>query len=303
MKYVIFLLPFIILSSLKTNSNIIRKQNKTDNLNFIIKQLKRNSTSYDKEYKKKETYRNLKNFNETPYRNYNDYFSTKNKSIKLVKIKPVKSIKTKESRIYYMSLLNNPNLIYLDNQIIHNKNNSTNNDDNNNLSDSDQNQKISYEHMNFTLCGSAICNDAGGVCMGIDKCECLTGYLDQKDNSIFKCSYKQYDAKIAFFLEFFVGFGSGHFYVKRYFNGMLKFCIYLFLYLFAVVINLFFHYKRNENKEEIMIASENPYCRFARIMFMCSCFFTCIIWQISDSILFYSKFYNDGNDFPLYLYE
>lgn len=164
-------------------------------------------------------------------------------------------------------------------------------------------RNITYDHMNFTICGSSICNNAGGVCIGIDDCKCLEGYLDPKDNSIFKCTYKQYDAKIAFFFEFFIGFGSGHFYVKRYYNGMIKFCVYLFLYLSTVFVNVFSHFKKDESQQEVMIVSENPFFRFARILFMCTCFFTCILWQISDSILFYSLFYNDGNDFPLYLYD
>jgi hypothetical protein len=222
----------------------------------------------------------------------------KNKSIPSLLTREMKFLNSRFQETSSIRILQNPN-----NKINSTTDNNRVKSNNSSSADVSEMKKISYEHMNFTICGSAICYDAGGTCLGIDKCECEPGYHDPKDNSIFKCTYKQLDARIAFLLEFFIGFGSGHFYAKRYFNGFLKFCVYLFLYLFAVVINLFFHYKRNRNEQEIMISSENPYCRFVRIVFMCSCFFTCIIWQISDSILFYSKFYNDGEDFPLYLNE
>lgn len=310
MKSLFFLLSFIILTRANTKSNIFKILNnnndrlsinginnipnltneskintttKTIIMHSTINMINNNNVKYNNNlYTEKKTHQANKT-------NLANYSSDSNELLT-----GITNIKFLKNENHYKRFLQNSN----------NNNNSTKNNNNNSNSDiNNQIQKIFYEEMNFTLCGSSICNDAGGLCLGIDKCECAEGYLNPKDNSIFKCTYKQYDAKIAFFLEFFLGFGSGHFYVKRYFNGMLKFCVYSFLYLFTVVINLYMHYKRNENDLEDMISAESPYCRFARIMFMCSCFFTCIIWQISDSILFYSKFYNDGNDFPLHLYQ
>lgn len=159
-----------------------------------------------------------------------------------------------------------------------------------------QGKKIVFENLNFTECGSIICFDIGGSCDIVEKCNCNPGFIDQKDNPILRCTYKQYDAKIAFFLEFFLGFGAGHFYVKRYINAIIKCSIYLFLYLIVGMVNFIYSNKKNYQINYV-------FARFGNIISFCICSFTCIIWQIADSILLYSLFYNDGNDFPLYLYE
>jgi hypothetical protein len=289
MKFMFLLLSFIILSKVHSLKEVPKTADNKTNISITKKQY--NSQTTKKQKRTFYTEDNNSNQSITTESNYTLYDYPKPKDFQVSN-----SRIADYSFIRFLQNTNNNN----------NNNNNKNTTSNNNSSSSNQNQKIFYEEMNFTLCGSSICNDAGGLCLGTDNCKCFSGYLDPKDNSIFKCTYLQYDAKIAFFLEFFVGFGCGHLYLKRYFNGMLKLCVYLFLYLFAVVIYIYYlHYKKTENdqEDEVMIASENPYFRFARIMFMCSCFFTCIIWQITDSILFYSKFYNDGNDFPLYLYE
>jgi len=134
--------------------------------------------------------------------------------------------------------------------------------------------KINHQNMIYTICGSFLCLDLGGNCIEIDKCNCIPGFINNDDNSIFKCSYPQYDAKIAFFFEFFIGFGSGHFYVKRYFFGILKFGVYFFLYLFAIILHfLLQNKKQEEDHDEYIPTIGNPYYRFARIVFMCSCFY------------------------------
>lgn len=302
MKFLSLLLSIVLISSVKTDKIILENESKIRDKTIINpSNSNQNSTFNDKESQTTKLIenQNFQNMNRNNTKVIFDHLKAINILKKSTINKAAFQLLSKQTK----SSIAIKNKRFLQDQ--NDQNNLTNNNHNHSSNTDIDNQmdKIFYEEMNFTLCGSAICYDAGGICHGIDNCECAPGYLNPKDNSIFKCTYKQYDAKIAFFLEFFVGFGTGHFYVKRYFNGMLKFCVYLFLYLFSVVIYLFFNNKRNENDQEVMVATENPYFRFARIMFMCSCFFTCIIWQISDSILFYSNFYNDGNDYPLYLYE
>ena len=70
------------------------------------------------------------------------------------------------------------------------------------------------------------------------KCVCNTGFssydidvLESEDNDIY-CCYEQKSQFIAFFLEFFLGFGIGHFYINDIKCGLIKFFLQLFLCIF-----------------------------------------------------------------------
>lgn len=71
------------------------------------------------------------------------------------------------------------------------------------------------------------------------KCKCNIGYSSfdidvlHKNESIIHCCYKQKSHLTAFYLELFLGFGIGHFYIGDIPFGLFKFFVQLFLFLFC----------------------------------------------------------------------
>ena len=75
-------------------------------------------------------------------------------------------------------------------------------------------------------------------------CECKIGYTSYdiehlNTDSTVHCCYEQKRHIPAFFLELFIGFGSGHFYLRNIKIGLIKFCLQIFFcFLFwCMVIN------------------------------------------------------------------
>ena len=71
------------------------------------------------------------------------------------------------------------------------------------------------------------------------KCKCNLGYSSydidvlNKSDSTIHCCYKQKSHLTAFYLELFLGFGSGHFYIGNINFGLFKFFVQLFLCFFC----------------------------------------------------------------------
>ena len=102
-------------------------------------------------------------------------------------------------------------------------------------------------------------------------CECFHGYssydidVQHMENNV-KCCYKKKGALKAFFLELFLGFGLGHFYLGNYIFACVKLCIEIF---FCVTVGcvLYFACSRehsfetsnndNNNNENIKNLNEN----------------------------------------------
>ena len=65
-------------------------------------------------------------------------------------------------------------------------------------------------------------------------CDCYKGYssydilVQKKDNNVL-CCYQKKGMLTAFFLELFIGFGAGHFYLGNYIFACVKLCVELFL--------------------------------------------------------------------------
>ena len=65
-------------------------------------------------------------------------------------------------------------------------------------------------------------------------CDCYKGYssydilVQKKDNNVL-CCYKKKGMLTAFFLELFISFGVGHFYLGNYIFACVKLCVELFL--------------------------------------------------------------------------
>ena len=154
-----------------------------------------------------------------------------------------------------------------------------------------------------------------GICVG-GACQCLDGFKTFYDKSLTQeqqifCNYKQINHFIPLVLEFIPGIGLGHFYIGRYWLGIIKLClaitfvscsVYLYKeckipsYFEAFIITLF-------NKiipEEIhspridIITPEN----IAQFLFNISFHPFWIFW-LFDIYMFFTKSYNDGNGIPL----
>ena len=76
-------------------------------------------------------------------------------------------------------------------------------------------------------------------------CKCYPGYssydienLHLKDRTVY-CCYEQKSHLTAFYLEFFLGFGIGHFYISNIKSGLIKFFLEFFLYTFLIFMSYF----------------------------------------------------------------
>ena len=86
-------------------------------------------------------------------------------------------------------------------------------------------------------------------------CECFQDYSSYdievlKSDSKVLCCYKKKGMLTAFFLELFIGFGAGHFYLGNYIFACVKLGIQLFLY-FTVGCVLYFACTREHSFESI----------------------------------------------------
>jgi hypothetical protein len=162
-----------------------------------------------------------------------------------------------------------------------------------------------YGECKIQQCGKGICAmEPNAICITeVNKnisqsenkvCECSPGYLTFKEDEIFACCYKQYNAMTALLLEFFLGFGIGHFYAGKYFLGGIKFGIY-FILGFSNLLILIRMFKKDENRQKtLMFKVGSTMC-----LLLCTCIY--IGWQIVDAILFSIGAYTDGNGAPLFI--
>jgi hypothetical protein len=126
------------------------------------------------------------------------------------------------------------------------------------------------------------------------KCFCNEGFTTYKDDEIFLCCYEQKNGMTALLLEFFLGFGTGHFYLGNNFLGMLKALIYgVFCCSSCLILIKLFKSTENDGRSFIFKVT----CTVC--LLLCSC--TYIGWQIVDSILFTIGGYSDSNGAPLYV--
>ena len=107
-------------------------------------------------------------------------------------------------------------------------------------------------------------------------CKCYSGYssydieyLDLRERTVY-CCYEKKSHLTAFYLEFFLGLGIGHFYVGNMRIGLIKFFYEIALYIFCIlmsyftckkertiVIDLNDVNKKEENGEQNKIGDEN----------------------------------------------
>ena len=148
-----------------------------------------------------------------------------------------------------------------------------------------------------SVCGNVFCaTSPNGKCIE-SSCVCENGYISTlNETKAVRCCYKQKNALTAFFLEFFVSFGAGHFYYGGTTYGVVKCTIYvIFLGIILFVVLKTFIDKRKKEREE----TSNLF-RIFRIISLILISFTYICWQMIDSILILLGGYTDKNGKPLY---
>lgn len=148
------------------------------------------------------------------------------------------------------------------------------------------------------LCNQINCPFGQGQCLN-NQCYCFTGYVtninDNNNNNIrsgkilektiIYCNYEVKSHTIAFFLEFFFPFGTGHFYSQRYVHGCFKLMLFLFLCIFwcGDICGIRIRFALNSKMDKIHI--------FIVLLNLLSLF----IVHIIDLICFGFQIYKDGN--------
>lgn len=80
------------------------------------------------------------------------------------------------------------------------------------------------------ICDFNNCPLGQGTCFE-NECVCSIGFVSIR-KSEYQCSYEVKDHSVAFFLEFFLPFGTGHFYTQRLFFGFIKLILASFICIF-----------------------------------------------------------------------
>lgn len=154
-----------------------------------------------------------------------------------------------------------------------------------------------YGECEVSVCGNVFCaTSPKGKCVD-SSCVCENGYISTlNETKAVRCCYKQKNALTAFFLEFFVSFGAGHFYYGATTYGTVKCTLYaIFLAIILFVILKTCIDKKKKERED----TSNLF-RIFRIISLILISFTYICWQMIDSILILLGGYTDKNGKELY---
>ena len=159
---------------------------------------------------------------------------------------------------------------------------------------------------------SSNCPYNQGICVG-NTCECLAGYMNlfNNDTPISKriyCNYKQINHFIPLILEFFLP-GIGHFYVGKYWFGIIKLilamiCFYSFYYIFRSMRFPGFIYTFKAiitytiyDGMYFSKATVYPIDIYQKIFNIT--FYPLGLFWLFDIFMYFFKVYNDGNGMPL----
>ena len=123
-----------------------------------------------------------------------------------------------------------------------------------------------------------------------EPCICNEGY-SSLPNDLIKCCYEQKDQLYGFLLEFFIGFGTGHFYINQYQLAVAKLVCNLFFCCYCYIVALCI-YVKDDNKETSLIQKV-----FNSILILNIVAF--VVWWFVDVIMFGFNMYSDGNNVPL----
>ena len=130
-------------------------------------------------------------------------------------------------------------------------------------------------HRDYKLCNKKNCPVTRGTCSSENICVCFDGYMTTFEQPTY-CDYEQYELLIFLLLEFFFSFGVGHFYVHRYFYGLIKFIAVAIL---CAVYFIGFFRKKGRDAKRVRV--------FLMLLFT--------VWQLFDFIVIISRGFKDGN--------
>lgn len=149
------------------------------------------------------------------------------------------------------------------------------------------------------VCTKKNCRIPYGECLNYKICQCLEGYASIEndysvkstksfDNKIY-CKYRQKNQLYAFLLEFIFIFGIGHFYLLRFYQGISKLVLFVFLSFMICLIYKydikakFFLEENISNKRNLII----------NILIIFS-FWTFLLLHIFDIYMLVTNSYLDG---------
>ena len=115
-------------------------------------------------------------------------------------------------------------------------------------------------------------------------CSCKDGYITYPNTTIKYCNLEQKKQVIAFFLEFCMGFGAGHFYRGAYKMGVLKLLAFIFGIVFICSFPITAKYISECECECIAIILSIIY-----YLYLCAL----AVWYIWDLVYFGNNYYKD----------
>jgi hypothetical protein len=151
-------------------------------------------------------------------------------------------------------------------------------------------------------------------------CVCDKGITNDPGNTEVACCYQKKSQFLAFFLEFLIGFGIGHFYIGNPNLGFLKMLTYIIICCSGFTIAFCFSYKDGDtrirdnyikvlkeesntrkrssnNREKENVGIPFRYKVFNLTMIICLLIW--VIWQLIDAFLIGLNLVTDENDIPL----
>jgi len=146
-----------------------------------------------------------------------------------------------------------------------------------------------YRTAQVTNCSTTNCPAQNGVCSGTSMCVCRKEFANVPKVSKDTCSYKRKSQLTAFLLEFFLPFGVGHFYVGKWWLGLIKMICTLFamitIYSFLICC---------------LSCVQNQKSYAAYMFFYYFVPILASVWWLVDIILFGIDYFLDNNGVPLY---
>jgi hypothetical protein len=144
------------------------------------------------------------------------------------------------------------------------------------------------------------CNRDNMVCTDekyLHHCSCKDGYITIPRQNYTYCNLEQKKQVIAFFLEFCMGFGAGHFYRGAYTMGALKLVAFIFGIVFICSFPITAKYVSDCDCEFIAIILSIIY-----YLYLCAL----SVWYIWDLVYFGNNYYKEytyleGNEIEINL--
>lgn len=148
----------------------------------------------------------------------------------------------------------------------------------------------------YSKCGNSFCaNHPQGNCISenqTESCVCSKGYSTSLTKDLYYCCYKQKSFMTAFYLELFLSFGIGHFYVGNLLSGIVKLLSYVIIIGSAIVIVII-----ERRRKELIVSFHFHTMKIAVFLLLG---FIYVGWQMVDCVLFTLGGYTDGNGVDLY---